>query len=358
MSISFIMPTRNRHEVLAETLKRVGLLSTAEMKGCCELLIVDNASETPVEAPAQLENGIPVELLRLDFNANTAARNIAAIEAEGDWLVMLDDDSSPLVESNWRILDQIDEDIGAVGGEIILPAGNHEAGGLPEVFVGCGCAIRKSVFLELSGYDASFGYYAEEYEFCAELIQSGYRVAHSRSIRFLHRKSAVARDFNEIIRRLVRNNAWVMQRYAPDTVLREEMDSLLDRYHTIARKENAMEGYKRGREEIEKTLNEQIRTPLHPELWDRFTGRAAARKALRAAFASRPVPVRVVGSAQAKGRGIIESELAELGCDIVDHGAESIVIGTLSPGPILDLLAEFPDAVVPWAFEEPVPTHP
>ncbi len=358
MSISFIMPTRNRHQVLAETLKRVGLLSTAETKGCCELLIVDNASDTPVEAPAQLDNGIPVKLLRLDVNANTAARNIAAIEAEGDWLVMLDDDSSLLAESNWRILDQFDEEVGAVGGEIFLPAGNHEAGGLPEVFVGCGCAIRTSVFLELSGYDAAFGYYAEEYEFCAKLIQSGYRVAHTRSLRFLHRKSTVARDFNEIIRRLVRNNAWVMQRYAPDSALREEMDSLLDRYHTIARKENAIAGYERGRDEIEKTLNEQIRTPLYPELWDRFTGRAAARKVLRAAFSSRPVPVRVVGSAQAKGRGIIESELAELGCDIVDHGAESIVIGTLSPGPMLDIQAEYADANAPWVFEEPVQTHP
>jgi len=358
MAISFIMPTRNRHQVLAETLTRIGAIKASEVIGCCELLIVDNASDTPVETPAHLDNGIPIKLLRVDVNMNTAARNIAAIEAEGDWLVMLDDDSSPLSDSNWRVLDQFDEEIGAVGGEIFLPAGDHEAGGLPEVFVGCGCAIRKELFLELSGYDAAFGYYAEEYEFCAGLIQSGYRVAHTRSIRFLHRKSAVARDFNEIIRRLVRNNAWVMQRYAPDAVLSEELESLLNRYHMIARKENAIAGYERGRKEIEQTLHEQVRTPLYPELWDRFTGRAAARNALRATFASRPVSVQVVGSAQAKGRGIIESELAELGCDIVDHGAESIVIGTLSPGPMLDRLAEFPDAVVPWAFEEPVPTHP
>jgi hypothetical protein len=55
-----------------------------------------------------------------------------------------------------------------------------------------------------------------------------------------------------------------------------------------------------------------------------------------------------VGSPHAKGREIIASELARLGCEIVDHGEGVRVVGSLSPGPMLDLAGEHPDAILPW----------
>jgi hypothetical protein len=352
MRVSFIIPTRERHEVLDETLGRIGSIVFKHLSGQCELLIVDNASGIPVDAPRQLANGIKVRVIRLEANRNTAARNIAAIEAEGEWLVMLDDDSSPLAETDWDVLEQQDEEVAAVGGEIIMPDGRHESGGLPEVIVGCGCAIRRDVFLELAGYDASFGYYAEEYDLCAGLIQSGYRIAHSRSLRFLHRKSSVGRDFNRIIRYLVRNNGWVLQRYAPEQRLGPAMEFVLRRYRQIAIKERVLGGYELGVTELERTLSEQVRTPLSVELWDRFTGRAAVSQTLRMQLSSRPDRVQILGSAQEKGREIIADEIGKLGCQLVDEDGDLCVIGSISPGPMLDLIRMYPDAIAPWGFED------
>ncbi|MFG0314457.1 MAG: glycosyltransferase family 2 protein [Phycisphaerales bacterium] len=352
MRVSFIIPTRNRHEVLEETLGRIGSTVPGSMSGSCELIIVDNGSSVAVEAPRQLANVMPVRVIRLGINKNTAARNIAAIEAEGEWLVMLDDDSSPLAETDWGVLDQQDEEVAAIGGEITLPDGRHESGGLPEVVVGCGCAIRRDVFLELAGYDASFGYYAEEYDLCAGLIQSGYRVAHSRSLRFLHRKSSVGRDFNRIIRYLVRNNGWVLQRYAPEQRLGPAMDGVLERYRQIAIKERVLEGYELGVTELEQTLSEQVRTPLSAEQWDRFIGRAAVGQTLRSKLPARSSRVEILGSEHEKGRAIVADEIGKLGCQIVHQDGDVRVIGSISPGPMLDLMRVYPDAIAPWGFEE------
>ena len=352
MRISFIIPTRNRHEVLEETLGRIGSLVLTHLNAQCELVIVDNASTVAVEAPRRLANGIPVRVIRIEMNRNTAARNIAAIEAEGEWLVMLDDDSSPLAETDWGVLDQHDEDVAAIGGEITLPDGRHESGGLPEVVVGCGCAIRRDVFLEVAGYDASFGYYAEEYDLCAELILSGYRIAHSRSLRFLHRKSSVGRDFKRIIRYLVRNNGWVFQRYAPEQYLQEAIDGILDRYRQIAVKERVLDAYELGVAELERTMSEQARTPLSVELWDRFTGRTAVSQHLRSRLTTPSARVQILGSKQEKGRAIVVDEVGKLGCQLVDTDADVRVIGAISPGPMLDLLRVYPGAIAPWGFED------
>lgn len=358
MNVSFIIPTRDRPVVLRETLQRLGALPDGDLPDRCELIVVDNASSVPVEVPDALPNGVPVHLIRLEENLNTAARNVASQSSDAHWLVMLDDDSSSINGTDWTILDRVDHKVGAVGGEIYLPSGSRESGGLPEVVIGCGCAIRRDLFIELGGYDKTFGYYVEEYDLCARMIQAGYQVQHSRSLRFLHRKSVVGRDFNNIIYRLVRNNAWVMQRYAPDVVLDHEMEHLLTRYRTIAIMENAMEGYEKGVVELQGTLSTQPRTPMQQEHWDRFTGRSAVRENLRGLSEDRIISVELMGSTQAKGREIIKSELHALGCEVVRDGGDVAVIGTLSPGPMLDLQEQFPDAIAPWAFQEPARIHP
>lgn len=357
MKVSFVIPTRDRPEVLHETLRRLGALRARDLPERCELIVVDNASRDPVEVPDALPHGMPIRLIRLEENLNTAARNIAAQSSDAEWLVMLDDDSSPIDGTEWALLDRVDEKVGAIGGEIYLPSGAHESGGLPEVVVGCGCAIRREFFVELGGYDETFGYYVEEYDLCARMIQAGYRVEHSRSLRFLHRKSDVGRDFNNIIYRLVRNNAWVMQRYAPEAVLEEEVRHLRERYRAIAINEDAMDGYTKGIEELERTLKSLQRIPMQREQWDRFTGRSAARKSLDRIEAG-ATRAEIIGPERAKGREIIESELVRAGYQIVRDGGDVSIIGTLSPGPMLDLQDQFPDAIAPWALQEPARIHP
>ncbi|MHC4980560.1 MAG: glycosyltransferase family 2 protein [Planctomycetota bacterium] len=69
------MPTRNRSEALSTTLDALSDLSAHahERVGGAEVIVVDNESDPPVELPAELANGMPVNMVRQDVNAGAAA---------------------------------------------------------------------------------------------------------------------------------------------------------------------------------------------------------------------------------------------------------------------------------------------
>ena len=360
--ISYVLPTRDRPDEVRRTLAAIERLGDHAEAGGAEVIIVDNASIDPVAAPPRLASGVSVKVLRRDRNESAAGRNAGAQAASPDsaWLVMLDDDSSPLDAGFLAALNQAPPDVAAISADIVLdqPAAGQtrrEAGGLPEVFIGCGVAIRREVFLALGGYDAAFDYYAEEYDLAARLLASGRRVAFEPRFRVHHRKVAGQRDFNRIIRRLVRNNGWVQQRYAPESQREAELWETVRRYYAIARKESALPGYVRGLGELCATLRRQPRTPLPGHLYDRLTGLAHAREAVAAAAAECPLG-RVALVARGKNAWAVERALAEQGIvpgTDTEH-ADTLVIATLSPGPMLDafdrLTRERPGArvVQPW----------
>lgn len=374
--ISYIIPTRDRPEQLALTLSVMGRLSAAdhERSGGGEIIVVDNASRFVPVLPKRLANGLPVHLVLRGKNDGAAARNVAARHASGEWLVMLDDDSHPMDTAFIGVLMGVPGEVAAVGGEVFLPSGTRESGGLPEVFVGCAVAIRREVFLDPylgsgaascrvfngAGYDPAFNYYAEEYDLSARMILGGWRVVHSRGFRVLHHKAAPGRDMNSILRRLVRNNAWVEQRYAPESERRGAIQRLVSRYRAIAEKESALHGYRLGLGDLDDTLDSQPRAEMTREQYDRFTGLEAARttlgRELRARGASR---VAVVGPG--KNHWAVRQALSELDVEVVeDHThAQALVIGTLSPGPMLDAAERWGRGAFPvvtgW---EPMPANP
>ena len=142
--ISYLLPTRNRPGTLRVTLDALGRLPAAdhEPAGGGQVVVVDNASEPAVTVPEKLANGLAVVLVRLEENLGASARNAGARAARGEWVVMLDDDSHPLDTGHVTVLTQAPSDVVAVGAEIRLPGGLREVGGLPEVIVGCGAAVR------------------------------------------------------------------------------------------------------------------------------------------------------------------------------------------------------------------------
>lgn len=356
MLISFVIPTRNRPQELAYTLGQLEMLDIEELGGQSELVVVDNGSDEPTDLPAVLKNGIRIKQVLLGKNLGAGARNVGSEHAIGDWIIMLDDDSSLRPGTIGAYLRSVDPLVGAVGGEIFLPSGVHEAGGLPEVIVGCGCAIRRDVFVDLGGYDSSFGYYAEEYDLCAKMIAGGYRVMHTRAFEFEHRKSLVGRDMDQILYRLVRNNGWVIQRYAPEHLRAEAIMQMVRRYGEIAVVEQAQAGFDRGLAELEATIDGQSRLALSDELWDRFVGIEAMREGLfsRLTF-DRDQVVRLVGPPRGKGLGLIKKEIKSMGYRVCEDDSDACcveVIGTLSPGPMLDAKLTHPDALFPWLIEE------
>lgn len=346
--ISYILPTRDRPERLALTLGALGNLkghpvSSPQDPG--EVLIVDNASKFPATAPEKLANGLRVRVLHRQTNEGAASRNIAVQNADprSEWVVMLDDDSYPCDTGFIRRLGKAPADVAAVSADIYLPGmSRRESGGLPEVFIGCGVAIRRQVFLDLNGYDPAFNYYAEEYDLAARMILAGYRIAFDPWFRVEHHKVATNRDMNTILARLVRNNGWVMQRYAPADMRRAQIREQRTRYRQISQKENARRGFTEGLLELRKTIRAQKRTPMTRQLFDRFTGLSYAREALQSAYTQKPFrTVELID--EGKNGWVIRKALAELNVTILDsalstkHPApDALVVGSMSPGPMLD----------------------
>lgn len=375
-SIAFIIPTRDRPQRLKETLLRLGSLCPPA-RNSAHVYVIDNASRERAILPRVLDNAWPVSTINLERNEGAAARNAGARAAHGaDWLVMLDDDSYPIDERVFDVLSQQPPDVAAVSADIFLPraAGEHdimprEAGGLPEVFIGCGVAIRRDAFLASGGYDPAFNYYVEEYDLAARLLLAGYRVAFDQRFVVHHAKDAANRDMDLILARLVRNNGWVAQRYAPDQQRAAELREIRRRYRAIAAKEDAVRGYGAGLVELRHTLRAQPRRPMSRELFDRFTGLAAAREALSNAHAQRPFRSAAIVDA-GKNAWVVEAALRELGVRLCDFGqdADVQVVGTMSPGPMLDAFrrrasqrrGRGPRVLMPWIVEQSrvVAEHP
>lgn len=366
--IAYILPTRNRPACLARTLSALASLPSHS----AEVIVIDNAGEPPASVPFQLANGLPVTLILRSRNDGAAARNSGARAADpsAHWLVMLDDDSHPLNLNFLQALSDQPSDVAALCAEIFLPpppghwalgtehsSSPRESGGLPEIPIGCGVAYRRDAFLaaeihSTAGYDPRFNFYAEEYDLAARLIRAGHRIALDRRFAVLHEKTPAGRSMDTILRRLVRNNAWVMQRYAPADARREELRRVLSRYARIARKENALGGYLAGLAECSTTLHRQPRAELTPRQWERFTGHAACRRSLLRQWAARRFTTAALIH-RGKNDHIVQACLQELGVRIIndESAADALVIATLSPGPLLDAwdaTAHDPRLVAPW----------
>lgn len=344
--LSFVIPTRDRPGQLARTLRDIEKLGADAFDplGGAEVIIADNRSKFPVTAPKTIAGRVPVRVLHRRTNEAASARNACALEAssqtDSDWLLMLDDDSSPMDARFVEELLHAPDEVGAVCAEIRLEDGRRESGGLPEVPIGCGVAVRTAMFNRLGGYDPSFHYYVEEYDLAAKMLLAGKRVAFSRAFGVVHRKDESNRNMDAILRSLVRNNAWVAQRYAPDGVLEWVLDETVTRYRAIAEREGAMSGYETGLNELRETLHVQRRTPMDEELYDRFTGVSAVREHLSRVLKPSDGPVCCLmpaGAAPGKNAWAVRRVLEELRIESVDDPREAttLIPATISPGPML-----------------------
>lgn len=90
ISVTVVVPTRNRPDSLRETLK--GLSHQDAPPPFFEIVVVDDGSSPPLSFPASV--GPPLSLVRLEGVERSAARNAGAARAQGDLLVFLDDDMS------------------------------------------------------------------------------------------------------------------------------------------------------------------------------------------------------------------------------------------------------------------------
>jgi len=378
---SLIIPTRNRREVLLETLRRLEELPDHLCER--EIIVVDNGS---TDDTGSLRGVFPeVRWIELGENIGSAARNLGAMAARGRLLLMLDDDSWPDKGMLDQLVSLFDErgDLGAVACRVRLadPPHKHDAGGVPGIFFNCGGAVRREAFLEAGGFPIDYDYYVEEYDLCCRLWQNGWKIEPRGDLLVWHRRVTANRDNDRMLRLLVRNNLRLWARYAPANQLSDCIDSTVDRYRRVAEKEGALKGFQAGLEEgrSELTGRPRRRQPLSQEEFEELLGLGVARETIREWADNHAVRTVAVWT-RGKGCEQLLSMLGDLRIRVAgvfdsvgggrvwrghplrnekqfdSRSVDGIVVGSLSPGIAedlaLDLRAKFQDLAVvsaaPW----------
>jgi glycosyltransferase involved in cell wall biosynthesis len=205
---SVIIPTYDRAATLNQCLEALANLDYPRAN--FEVVVVDDGGSSSLESVLEPWRGsLQLQLLRQENAGPAAARNRGAREANGDWLVFLDDDCVP--HRDWlRAFADAAHDPGEVlGGLTINAVANNPysaASGtlldyLAEYFFARESSLRffpsnnlalsSGRFRQLGGFDSAFRSAAgEDREFCDRWLESGGRlckvpgaiVQHSRSL--------------------------------------------------------------------------------------------------------------------------------------------------------------------------------
>jgi GT2 family glycosyltransferase len=213
--VTFLISTYNRREVLLGTLAELSLLGQ-RTDVLTETIVVDNAS-TDGTAAAIAATVPDVRVVRLDRNLGACGKNAGLPLAGGEFVVFLDDDSYPTVDTVHRLIEHFgaDEQLGAAVFTVTLPDGSQECSAYPNVAIGCGTAFRRVALEQVGGLPTDFFMAAEEYDVSLRLLGAGWDVRRFDDLHVRHLKTPGARQPTRISRLDARNNLMLATRYLP-----------------------------------------------------------------------------------------------------------------------------------------------
>ena len=221
--VSIIVPTRDHAELLGPCTESV--LSRTDYPAL-ELLIVDNDSQDPaaVELLRRLSQDPRVRVLPYQQPFNYSAQNnLAAQEARGEVLLLLNNDTEALGQDWLRemVSHAMRPDVGAVGAKLVYPdnriqhagmvlgpdiapqhqlrfADRLDAGPFGElaltrtvsVVTGACMALRRAVFFEVGGLNQQLSGNFNDVDLCLRIGDSGYRIVWTPFAELLHRETA------------------------------------------------------------------------------------------------------------------------------------------------------------------------
>jgi GT2 family glycosyltransferase len=140
----------------------------------------------------------------------SAARHCLYPKAKGKFLIGLDDDAHPLnanfIEQTKSIF-EIHPNIGIIAFQEIKGVFNSDEEAINQVdaivdeyycseFIGCGFAIRKDVYESTNGFPVWIDIYGEESCVSMEVLDKGYDIIYSNTIKVNHRIDIVERKLN------------------------------------------------------------------------------------------------------------------------------------------------------------------
>lgn len=193
--------------------------------------MVDNAS-TDNTADDVTKRFPAVHIIGLTENKGSCAKAYGADEADGEFVLFLDDDSYPRPGSIDRMFAHFaaDPTLAAAGFRVHLPDGREESSALPGVFVGCGVGLRRSALIQCGGLDRDLFMQAEEYDLSFRLAAYGWRTKVYNDLHVDHEKSPQSRCSARPAYLDTCNNLLVAARYIPDKYLAQIFDDWTTRY--------------------------------------------------------------------------------------------------------------------------------
>jgi len=202
-SISVVIPTYNRAQVLVDTIEYLHRLSVSPK----QIIVVDQTASHPNDIQEQLKNWHESELIEwivLEHPSVVAAMNVGLQTADSDYVLFLDDDIKPiegLLNSYTKKL--IDKEYGIVAGRVIEswddPEGdkstdsfsfNSLEDGQAPFFMGGNVLVNRAIALELGGFDQNFKGTAHDYEreFSDRVLDAQHEIAYCGSAAIFHLK--------------------------------------------------------------------------------------------------------------------------------------------------------------------------
>ncbi|MCL2648407.1 MAG: glycosyltransferase [Phycisphaerales bacterium] len=234
--VSFVIATHNRGPTLIDCLHRI--LSNGLPRSQFEILVVDNASIDGT--PDLVAQNIPeATLICLPQNRGPVAKNIAIRQSRGEFIVLLDDDAFPHPGAVPQMIRHFRDDnqLTAAVFDVTLPDGTKESSAYPDIFIGAGTGIRKSVLNQIGGgglFPADFFMQAEEYDLSFRILAAGGSIQRFWDLPLTHLKSPGARISQRTTRLDVRNNLYLLAKYIPEPLCHQLAADWLARYFMMA----------------------------------------------------------------------------------------------------------------------------
>jgi len=217
--ISVMITTRNRVEDLRRTCEVLGRINPAPHE---VLVTADGCTDDTVEMLKAETLKAEIKNLRVIVNevsqGSVASRDRMMREAHGDLVLALDDDSYPeqldclaqistffVQRSSLAVLhfpQRTDEYPETLTQTDFGPAR------LTRSFANSGAVLRRSVYLELPGFDPQFSHMYEEGDYALQCVAAGYEVLFTPVVTIRHHYSSAGRSELRNHQRHSRNECW------------------------------------------------------------------------------------------------------------------------------------------------------
>lgn len=213
MRVSIMITTNNRLEELQRTLQMLGRLDPAPDE---VLVTADGCTDGTAEFLSAMPNVKFV--VNQPARGSVASRDRMIREARGELVLALDDDSYPEeADSIGRIIpffkhepklavlhfpQRTDEY------PYTLARTNFGCEGATRSFANSGAVLRRSIYLQLPGFEPRFYHMYEEPDYALQCVAAGYHVLFSPTITIRHHYVSRARDEIRIHHRHARNEFW------------------------------------------------------------------------------------------------------------------------------------------------------